>query len=500
MMKKFCFFTITLFMMMPLFVSAQVKIDDTIYETLDEAVANVKEGETITLLDDVDITDTSKYDAYYNWYFPDGATLDLNQHTIFTGRILTKNGWITNSVFLGDHLTIKNGNFVSRYYVDEEEKDADYSLFVGDEITTSNITLEDLNVESGINIYNALNVTLKNVTTSGRDYYAVWLDEHATATILSGNYSTRGVTVVGITSTKDFNSELTIKGGTFQAKKGKLSLSETSTNTQYLPPIISGGIYDYDVTEFVKDGYVCKEQDGHFVVSEKEYDRDVHIDDQYQVDQENIGKVLLDTILSTKEISVDKKDIDIVLNIDETKVSESVSNHFQEAIKDGHIANYFDITIDVLEKSTNTSLGKLTTLNDKIVLGMMIPEEMKVLEGYTRTYYVLREHDGVIDILNTTLKEDGKSLTFATDKFSTYALAYVDVKKEEEKPPVEDPSEEKPSTGDKTDTLEPDIENPKTGDHIVSYIFIVGFFALAIVACHIYLNRRELLKKDNLRL
>jgi len=36
-------------------------------------------------------------------------------------------------------------------------------------------------------------------------------------------------------------------------------------------------------------------------------------------------------------------------------------------------------------------------------------------------------HNGVVEYLETTLAEDGKSLSFETDKFSTYALAYEDV-------------------------------------------------------------------------
>lgn len=63
-----------------------------------------------------------------------------------------------------------------------------------------------------------------------------------------------------------------------------------------------------------------------------------------------------------------------------------------------------------------------------------LPENLqKVEEGYSRTYYIVREHNNKAEILNTTLSEDGKYLTFESDKFSSFALAFVDKKIEEDK-------------------------------------------------------------------
>lgn len=57
----------------------------------------------------------------------------------------------------------------------------------------------------------------------------------------------------------------------------------------------------------------------------------------------------------------------------------------------------------------------------------------KAEDGYSRTYYIIREHNNETEILNTTLSEDGKYLTFESDKFSSFALAFVDKKIEEDK-------------------------------------------------------------------
>lgn len=457
---------LTTFFILPSTVSAKVKIANTEYETLDEARIQAKEGDTITLLDDEDVTD-SKYYAYYNFIFPDNVTLDLNSHTIFTGF---KSGAPT-SVWLGNNLTIKNGKF-------ETKNNADYALFLGDIDETSNITIENIELTTGVNIFNTLNVTLKNVTAIGKTYYAVWLDEHATATIESGTFSSTKSTVVGITQAKDedgnvtFKSELTIKGGIFNAEKSKLSLSEISE--EYLPPIIKGGTYDFDVTEFVTEDYECTKKDDKFVVGLKEYDRDIIFDENssnlpLKVDMEELNKILMDAINNTS-INIDKKDIKVALEIKDITTSEETKSNMLSKIKNGTITNYFDITINVIDKDTDKVIGNITELNNKISLSILMPDDLKASEGYFRKYYILREHNGIIDIIEPTLSKDKTTLGFETDKFSTYALAFEDIKNTE-------------------------IENPNTKDNLKENIILMStFFSISIIGI-IYLIKREKVSK-----
>ena len=69
---------------------------------------------------------------------------------------------------------------------------------------------------------------------------------------------------------------------------------------------------------------------------------------------------------------------------------------------------------------------------------MALPENIaKVEEGYTRKYYVVRYHDGKSEVIPATV--DGNIITFESDKFSTYALAYEDTKNSSiENPPTSD--------------------------------------------------------------
>ena len=90
------------------------------------------------------------------------------------------------------------------------------------------------------------------------------------------------------------------------------------------------------------------------------------------------------------------------------------------------------------EKITDTSDEKLGAGKGyKQVIRLTIPEELRVNDNnIRRSYYMLRVHDdgsGVsqVEILNTT--QEGYVLTFETDKFSTYVIAYADQKKNESK-------------------------------------------------------------------
>jgi len=461
MKKIFISIILTMLFLMPSIVEAKVKIENIEYETLDEAMLQIKEGETITLLDDVDVSDTTKYGQYYNWLFPDNATLDLNGHTIYTAfKNLTP-----HSVWLGNNLTIKNGTFNTKV-------GADYSLFIGDEIETSGITLENITTITGINIYNTLNVTLKNVTaTGGERHYAVWLDNHTTVTIKSGNYSRKNNATLGVSKTDDFTNELIIEGGRFIGEKGNLSLSESDETK--LDPIIKGGTYDFDVSEFVPEGYECKEKNNAFVVELKEYDRDITINENTNLNikvEPTVNEILKEAVNNSSEVNITNKDVNVALNIKDIKPTDEIKNNMSNKIKDGHIANYFDIRIDVIDKSTNTIIGNLTTLNNKIALSIEIPKDLKLEEGYTRKYYILRNHNGIIDILEPKLSEDGKNLTFETDKFSIYALVYEDTKNEESKE---------------------EIENPATEDKLKYNVLLMSGFAIIAIGGILYLGKKE---------
>lgn len=80
---------------------------------------------------------------------------------------------------------------------------------------------------------------------------------------------------------------------------------------------------------------------------------------------------------------------------------------------------------EVISESNTTT--QITDTGKEITIMMEVPEDIPtVTSGYTRTYRVIRVHDGIAEVLPTS--HVGNKLTFKTSKFSTYAVSYVDVK------------------------------------------------------------------------
>lgn len=157
------------------------------------------------------------------------------------------------------------------------------------------------------------------------------------------------------------------------------------------------------------------------------------------------GKTI-ETELSTKKIK-------------STDLSSETKKEINKTIKkDEKIAAIFDI--NVLLKASNNNIGKLTELENAVLIGLDVPNDIPELKtGYTRKYYVIRIHNGKAERLDATY-ENGK-VTFKTDKFSDYILTYEDV-------------ESKTSSSKELD------DTPKTGYVNYSITFII-FIMLTIV-------------------
>ena len=91
----------------------------------------------------------------------------------------------------------------------------------------------------------------------------------------------------------------------------------------------------------------------------------------------------------------------------------------------------------------------------------------KVETGYTRTFFVIRLHDGKAEVIAKDLVAKDGIVTFETDKFSTYAIAYEDTLEEAKDTPKEEAKEEI-----KEDAKE-NASNPKTGDQIIFAVIVL---------------------------
>lgn len=127
----------------------------------------------------------------------------------------------------------------------------------------------------------------------------------------------------------------------------------------------------------------------------------------------------------------------------------------EEQVGEGTVAQYLDLSVQISVMATGNTdsyqaTGNLYQLDEAMTFNIAIPKELKdVPEGMQREYYVVRVHDGKAEVLDVTVNGDG-TLSFVTDRFSTYALAYKDTPNAVQVPSTTAPAV--PNTGD-ADTM-----------------------------------------------
>ncbi|NCC86569.1 MAG: hypothetical protein EOM05_01710 [Clostridia bacterium] len=95
------------------------------------------------------------------------------------------------------------------------------------------------------------------------------------------------------------------------------------------------------------------------------------------------------------------------------------SDKVQQSLGSNTLGMYLDIS---MLKTVGTTETSVHNLNAPIRITFTIPDNLKGKD----TYCIIRVHDGVTTVLND-LDSDPNTVTFETDRFSTYALAYSNV-------------------------------------------------------------------------
>lgn len=169
---------------------------------------------------------------------------------------------------------------------------------------------------------------------------------------------------------------------------------------------------------------------------------------------------------------------------------------------------YLSYTISNSNSVLESGTEKITDISDKQLgsgegykqmISLTIPEELRVSDSsIVRNYYIIRAHEEEngatsVEVLDTV--RDGYILTFATDKFSTYAIAYADQKKQES---TDDPGKQEGSgnnqnnqsgqNDDKEQTVQEKTQSmqsvsaPKTGDdsHLMLWIVLLALSVIGM--------------------
>ena len=121
--------------------------------------------------------------------------------------------------------------------------------------------------------------------------------------------------------------------------------------------------------------------------------------------------------------------VDIVLTVKEANVSDEVKTAMAQAAKDYTIGQYLDISLFkymTVNGSQQAGVALRTTKN-ALTISVAVPDALiNTNSAVNRTYCIVRRHDGAITVLDAAFDAASKTLTFKTDRFSIYAIAYKD--------------------------------------------------------------------------
>lgn len=89
---------------------------------------------------------------------------------------------------------------------------------------------------------------------------------------------------------------------------------------------------------------------------------------------------------------------------------------------DEKIGVYVDLSLFKIKDNNEADKTAIHETNKKVGITLTIPDS---IYGADRTYSIIRVHDGNAENLGGTYDKASRKLTFYTDKFSTYAIAYT---------------------------------------------------------------------------
>ena len=125
----------------------------------------------------------------------------------------------------------------------------------------------------------------------------------------------------------------------------------------------------------------------------------------------------------------DGASVDIVLTVKEANAPDEVKTAMAQAAKDYTIGQYLDISLfKYMTVNGSQQAGvALHTTKDALTISFVVPDALiNTNSAVNRTYCIVRNHEGTITVLDAAFDAASKTLTFKTDRFSDYAIAYKD--------------------------------------------------------------------------
>ena len=408
-----------------------------------------------------------------------GFMVNTNALTIDKDTTLTAN--VTDGIVVesGRSVTIDLGGFdVSNVNGDHTIKIKEGASVV---ITGSGTVTNDFDEKAPV--YNDGTVTIEGGTFKRADgtnntYYV--LLNHGTMTIEDGIFSVQN----GIASLIDNGwyepsvnvskkiAKLTINGGTFEMNNNDKYIK----NDDYGVMEVNGGTFNYYGTGNPNSkGYAIWDYDwgtsdkSVTIVKGGKYnlvgDSVAGITNATIADGKNEFKVIGSDqyILVTENELVEKVE---VTTLDDSNIIEEDKSLVEKVVNEKKytVVGYYDIE---LFKSTANDLKveQIYEADNAVSIKLELPSTLaKVQEGYKRTYYVIRVHDGVTTVIDAVDNGDG-TISFKSDKFSTYSVVYTDEKIKK-------------------------VTNPETTDNTLVYFVVATVSVVGLSVSGILLKKR----------
>ena len=126
---------------------------------------------------------------------------------------------------------------------------------------------------------------------------------------------------------------------------------------------------------------------------------------------------IIGTVDTIQDVQAGKQ-VELVLNVENNanQVTNEVKNKIQEAVGNGTIPVFVDISLSIVVDNTKTAV---THTQNPLTIRIEIPSNMRGGSNYK----VVRMHNGEVEVLDTTVV--GNYLVFTTDRFSQYAISYI---------------------------------------------------------------------------
>ena len=135
-------------------------------------------------------------------------------------------------------------------------------------------------------------------------------------------------------------------------------------------------------------------------------------DDSLSVEVDGLFDAIPEALKTNDDISVS-----LVVELDEEEALNQSQQLIKSKLESNQKVQFLDIYVLLTRNQVDVRVSELT---QTITVSLVLPENIQGFKGYQ----VVTVHNGVYRELETTFDEETQTVTFVTDKFSSYAIVY----------------------------------------------------------------------------